>query len=507
MYHTFQNFYNWRLQPLILISIAICIKIAYFVFVFLSSNSHLPYFNIVINGDDVTYMSFTENIFLTGNYCVKTGAVYDYTFRMPGFAFLYVPIRFFTNKIITMNCIVIIQVVLSGIAAYCLARLAKNIFKNNHIFYFVYLLTTLGFYLPMYNNILVTESLATSFLIFSFYFLFQAFDTKKSSLFLVSGFFMTWLIFLRAFMIVIFIVTILLIIWYVFNKVTKIKNLIFFMLPFLLIDGAWATRNYYKLQRFYPLESSVNANECNLKCIAASAHFIQAFGFQWEQWARDSERGWLESNNLKAMKKNSIFPPRTFNGGLTIDSLLKARECIQLANNFNLGIDERTFADKNATRLLNKFITELKKNRPWDYYLFNKLRSVRSFLSENLYYPLISLPFPMNGILVFIDLFIDKFLKFVGLFGAFFILFKFYRDYITVFIITSVPFFLLALFPVFLGDDEHREFFMAYPFLIISSAYFFTVLFKSRYKWLLSALVLVIPFWLAAYSTFLKIYY
>ena len=462
---------------------------------------------MIVNGDDVTYMAFSENIFVIGDYCVKTGNVYDYTFRMPGFAFLYVPIRIFTNKIITMNSLVIIQIVLSGIAAYYLAWLAKNIFKNNKVFYFVYFLTAFGFYMPMYNSILVTESLATSFLIFSLYFFHQAIETKKNSFFLFSGLFMTWLIFLRAFMIMIFIVTIMLIVWYVFKKVTSFKHVIFFLLPFLLIDGVWATRNYYKINNFLPLESSVNSNQCNLKSTTASAVFIKTFGFHWEQWVRDSERGWLESNNPKAMMKNSIFPSRTFNGGLTIDSLLKVRECVQLANNNNFGLEERYVADANATRLLHKFITELKKNRPWDYYLFNKIRTLRSFLSENVYYPLVSLPFPLNGIFVFIDLFIDMLLKCVGLFGALYILFKYHRNYSVVFIITFVPFFLLALFPIYLGDDEHREFFMAYPFLIISSAYILSLIFNSRYKWLLLSLVLFIPFLLAAYSTFLKVYY
>ena len=363
MYNIFQRFDNWKLQPLILISVAICIKIAYFIFIFLSSNSHLPYLNMIVNGDDVTYMAFSENIFVIGDYCVKTGNVYDYTFRMPGFAFLYVPIRIFTNKIITMNSLVIIQIVLSGIAAYYLAWLAKNIFKNNKVFYFVYFLTAFGFYMPMYNSILVTESLATSFLIFSLYFFHQAIETKKNSFFLFSGLFMTWLIFLRAFMIMIFIVTIMLIVWYVFKKVTSFKHVIFFLLPFLLIDGVWATRNYYKINNFLPLESSVNSNQCNLKSTTASAVFIKTFGFHWEQWVRDSERGWLESNNPKAMMKNSIFPSRTFNGGLTIDSLLKVRECVQLANNNNFGLEERYVADANATRLLHKFITELKKKQ------------------------------------------------------------------------------------------------------------------------------------------------
>lgn len=488
---------KWKWKAVFLILFSILVKWIYFFIIHsLYSNNSPHLFNLFV-GDDKVYMEFCENFYNKGVYFIKTGESFDYTFRMPAFNFLYYPLRLFLSKELTMDGIIIIQTTLSGLACYFLAKISQTLFNSKKVFYFVYALTCFGFLNSFYNNQLMRESLAFSSIIFTVYFMLKGIESKRKTHFILAGFFMTWLIFLRPYVIVLYAVLFCVILIYIYKKKVSLKSFILYNLIFTVLISLWTYRNFVKTGSFIPLESSISwANELQ----RSKLDFIKVFGFQCETWIPNTQSNWLDTKkaNLDIEQINQIFPKRTFNGDLTIDSLIKLKK---VYNNSieSLSFNSKPNSDKQeALRLFNKFEDELKKERPFDYYFFNRLRIVKSFLRENTYTQFTRLKYPLNVLGVFTETFYNIGVKLFGIFGLILIAFKYYKNYLILATIVFFPAFILFFFPIYSGIDETRFFFLTTPFLMISSAYLIEKLLKKN-KFKLSYLVvcLLIPFFIS----------
>jgi hypothetical protein len=501
----FINVDNWKSKSLIFLIISILIKLIYFLVCYFLNDTTTLYLYF---GDSHEYMESCENLFLNGEYIVNT--IYgfkDPTFRMPGFTFVYIPLRFFLNKEFTMDGIIYFQILCSGIASYLLAVLAKNIFNNKMIFYFVFFISNLGLGLNSYNNILLTESLAASFLIFSLYSYERGIKSGHSNFFLTSGFFMTWMVFMRPYMIVLFLFAIVLLFYFQHKKINFKFDLFFFILTFLIIDGCWTLRNYIKTDKFIPLQSSNNFLLSKPKCEQAKFKFITSFGFNFEWWIRNSNGSWF--NNPKQVQNlpipnNKIIPSFVFNENLTIDSLIKARDYMHLVQNRQISNEKIKYYDFHSERIFKKFIEKYKSNRPIDYYVGSRIRLIKSFMSDNHYWQLEKITYPYNLLVIFGDFFSNYLIKIIGFIGLFFVILKYGKSNYLVLLITIIPLFIIGLFPIFYGVDEKRFFLLAIPSLIVSAGYLLTY-FLSIKNYYFLIFILLIPFLLATISTIHKI--
>src|SRR5208283_4201159 len=105
------------------------------------------------------------------------------------------------------------QLAFSSLSVYLLALTSMNLFNKVQPFYFVFYLYAISSFASLFDSLLLSESLATSFLIIAVYFFFlyfRGFSTpapgfsgravapghaKKDIFF--SGLFLTWVVFLR----------------------------------------------------------------------------------------------------------------------------------------------------------------------------------------------------------------------------------------------------------------------------------------------------------------------
>lgn len=491
------KFDNWKWKAFFLILISILLKWVYFVIIHSLYSNNSPHLYNLFVGDDKIYMEFCENYFSKGIYFIKTGDAFDYTFRMPAFNFLYYPLRLFMSKELTMDGIIIIQTTLSGFACYYLAKISNMLFNSKKVFYFVYALTCFGFLNAFYNNQLIRESLAFSSIIFTVYFMLKGFESKNKIHFILAGFFMTWLIFLRPYVIVLYAVLFCVILIYIVKKKVSLKSFILYNLIFTVLISFWTYRNFDKTKSFIPLESSLSwANELQ----RAKLDFIKVFGFQCETWIPNTQSNWLDSKeaNLNKEKIKQIFPPRTFNGDLTIDSLIKLKKV------YNNSIESLCFNSKpnydkqESLRLFNKFEDELKKKRPFDYYFFNKVRIVISFLRYNTFHEFILLKYPFNVLGVFTETFYNIAIKLFGILGLLLIAIKYHKNYLILATVVFFPTFILFFFPIYSGLDETRFFFLMTPFLMISSGYLIDKLIKKNiYKLTFLVVCFLIPFYIS----------
>ena len=192
-----------------------------------------------VDGDTYSYLHPIDNLLSAGSYSP------DY--RMPGYGFLYFFFRLVFSQVIACNILVLLQYILAGISVYYLALSARIIFKNDRLFYLVYFLFLFSTYSNYYDGWLLTESFCSSALIFGGYFFVKYFSSARKNNLVLSGVFIAWTIFLRPVffpLVLLFPVLILLSKQGETGKQRSSKGLIYFLLPFIITETAWVSRNY-----------------------------------------------------------------------------------------------------------------------------------------------------------------------------------------------------------------------------------------------------------------------
>ena len=397
---------------------------------------------------------------------------------------LYLPLRLFFDKHTTLTLFVIIQALLAAIASYVLAKSAYKIIKSEFSFYAVFSIYASSLYVANYNHRLYSESLALSAIIFAFYFFIETMESKKTVHVFLMSLFIIWAVFLRPFLAPLIILVGLLFLYKSISRAMKIKSLLVFGMPILLIFGSWTYRNYLNSSAFIPLQSGSNWYDSD-EVTKSRTDFIRAFGLGWIWWNENSEHTWFM--NDETIKKfntrrpsDSIFTHRyfsknMFSNGLTIDSLKKAREYYWNSENNNFSETQRgQFAHKSAS-LLNKFIKLQKEKYPLNYYIVYPSNVFWKLLYQVHNASITSIKYPLNVIFMFTDAITNYS---VFLFGFISILLMLFFNRVRLFemSIIIIPMFLLSYFSFVLRIDESRFVTMNFPFLLIASVYGISIL-------------------------------
>ena len=432
-----------------------------------------------IRGDAFMYVGLPENLYKYGTYTFLNG----YTSTMPGMTFLYIPLRFIFSQHITLTLFIIIQTLLSAISIYLLARIAEKIFNSKKIFLCVFLLYLFSTYVKNYNNFLLTESLAVSTLIISLFYLLK-FSEKKNYYFLVlSGIFITWSIFLRPFLLPVFLIFALYIL--IFINHNRIKNIILFLLPFIIAEAIWISRNYNLTNKFIPLQTAgpfTDKEDYNYD------KFLKSFGFSTVWFSSGSgigsEATWFSSDKtiktFETVRPNDdIFPKYIFTDSLNIDSLKYARYCLWQEENDSLSQQQVEYYHKRSNIIFRKFINS---HSFFTTQIRSRFMLLFKFMNQSSCAPLKCIKYPFNVLLVFFDSFINYFVILSGFLSLLYLSIKLKRNFKILLLIGFVPAFIFILFPLYLQFIESRELTLAYPFLCILSVYLFFEFYK-KYKW------------------------
>ncbi|MDB5283627.1 MAG: hypothetical protein JWO06_2702 [Bacteroidota bacterium] len=479
------------------VAIAVAFKIFFYFSAVKSTEGHAFY---SLKGDAIDYVGYCENLYKTGQHYVTYDGIKVYSARMPGYVFFYLPIRMFLSQHHTLLALIFLQILLSAISTYYLALLAYKLFKDVLIFYLTFILYCLSSFVAAYNGSFYTESFSTSLLIFSSYLLFTARENQSLWRFFVAGLFMSLVIFFRPYMGLVW-ALICLFLW-VRNK--NLKLAIVYGSSFLLMDSLWLIRNYVNEKRIIPLQSTVVWYKSEFKSLEGQVDFIHQFGFHFIYWSPTSQHTWFMSDEEAAKLEvkrpgKEAFPARTFNGGLTYDSLLAARANILCAFDSSQTRAARFSCDSEALRILNKFSSNLRSNRPMDYYVLNRARLAVIFLNQPLGVSLKSLKYPLNVLMVFEDSFVNYLVIIGGLIGLLALIMLHFRNYDYMNFAVMIPLYIVALFGFIVPSDEGRYLVLGFPFLAITCSWLI-VRFSSKKGALLIVPMIGIVAWLALHS-------
>lgn len=461
---------NWKLW----ISIAFICKLILFVFCTNKEGINpIEGFWGHFGGDTDSYLMPIENLVNNGEYTP------DY--RMPGYGVFYLPLFWFFSKAVALNILIVLQLILSIISTYLIAKIALKVFTSTPIFYLTFFLYVINTHVDLYLDILLTESLTTSFLIIAYY-LFIIFIEKNNYINLfISGLLLTEIIFLRPiFSPLLFLFLLVLVVHLFRNKFNnKLIISLLFLSSFIIIDTTWATRNYIVHKKFAPLTTSLYYPEIENSIILPVANFINSFGGNSVWWETRAEIRWFGfGDNVefgKGVDRNTKLPSEIYTSQFNLDSLILIRaKVISVLKDTSLTIEQNKVLTEQIRLSFNNFTQSIKSEKPFLYFIKAPLIITKTFFlhsgTQNLFFKSAS---ELNKFEYLIKIFYSLLYIITivfGFLGTFLLIKKSFKlNNIT--IITGIIAYLAVIHPIFLRAAEPRYFVPAWPFVIICFSY------------------------------------
>lgn len=246
---------DWR----ILVMVAIAWRIA-LVFLFSWPVADLtpdkviaPGFGMISN-DYNYYFIPAENLYSEGEYTYRNDL--PFAGRMPGYAVFYLLFRFFFSQEGTNLMMIVAQAVLGGLGVYALARASEMFFRRKDAFWITFALGMLYPVSAFFDYQTMNEGLSISALSFCLYFLLVGLEKRHWIYLILAGLMLTWAFFLRPFLGVLVPLLALYVLWARSGSVgARLSVTTLFVLPFMLILGAWNVRNYQQFGKVVVMQT------------------------------------------------------------------------------------------------------------------------------------------------------------------------------------------------------------------------------------------------------------
>ena len=248
-----------------------------------------------------------------------------------------------------------------------------------------------------------------------------------------------------------------------------------FVLPFIIIQGLWTTRNYIVHHKiFVPTQTEFYSGY--LPSMLAAFKFQGCFG--------DMKTGYFFPNgtwqNMNPDLKNVqevIFPVETFTNDFNNDSLLELRKFAPIIISKNLPAAQKNFYDQLFTQKLNRYTSSLKKNHKFLVYVKAPLfrLSDHIFKTSGVQF-LFSKPFKkLTLIQKAIKLFFVT-IYMLAYYGAIFFILKtaFRPKFDIPLLLSCCCLYGMLVHPLIMGTSDVRYLYVSYPFIALCATIFYT---------------------------------
>ena len=410
-------------------------------------------------GDSLGYFEPMENLLQYGRY--------EDDFRMPGYGWLYFLLRLFLSIPDTLNIIIVLQLLFSALSVYLLAHCALFLFKREIYFYLTFVIYLISTFVSLWDPYLLTESFTTSALITSTYFILKPGKDKIKCF--IGGVFLTWAIFMKPVLVPLLIFFIPLIIA---RNRSFLVNTIFFLLPFLCLDGIWVIRNYETHGRFIPLQKHTFWAPTQSNYIPDLYEFMHSFGGSIAHWEPGGEVGFFYPGRVPGSKKEISLPTWIYTSRFNYDSMVSLRNEI----NFYHSIAEGKLKDSLNQQLKSKigsYTISVREEKPFVYHIRSRLHSSWRYLLNSPTYYLFHQDFdilPLHKKLIVCFYWILYFIVLIGgAVGIILMIVQGIRE--KKFDLLGIALsggYLATVFPFVFKMDEPRYFVNGYPFFVLS---------------------------------------
>lgn len=384
---------NWKFWVLIIFFVKVIVLSFFFI--------KATHSNYDINGLAIIHNDFNEfiepcnQLVEKGIYALKNSNQ-PYMSRLPGYGFPYIIYRFLFSAFISIQLIVLSQIVLSSFAIYALGHIIFLFTKNKKYFYFTILIFPIFIFFNKEDLFTGPASFSYSAFILHLFFLQEFFNNKKNKHLLISGGFLTWLFFLRPFTLI-FIGSLIvsLMMKRNFKLNHKIKILILLFLPFIFFEVVWTTRNYLNTGKFIPLQDAYVPGQefkytegCDINCTAKYSvvgvrKLVASWGGNSNWFIPGTEMHWFFNKNQESDDDYTFLKKNIFSKGFNKDSLQNLKSIFLASFNPKINIEERKKIDKNILQKSKEFKNIFKVNHPFQFYFTSYILRFKNFLLIN----------------------------------------------------------------------------------------------------------------------------
>ncbi|TAH21427.1 MAG: hypothetical protein EAZ08_03655 [Cytophagales bacterium] len=436
----------------------------------------------ICNGDCPDYLHTAQNLANTGTFGrLADGKVHPYAGRMPGYDVVLAPLFLFFDDFWVKNLAYILQIILSAISTYFLAKTAYLIFHSARFFYLTFFIYAINSFITFYDLFILTESFCVSALIIGIY-LFIA--GKNHWYYIFSGAFLTWAILMRPYILPLLVLFCLYLFYTHFYQQKKslfnvLKILVSFNSIFLINEVIWTARNYVHFNKFIPVVTDVHAGLKEGKFLALM-EFVQAWGGDMVGWNPEAEITLFykvpQINHLPTKYKSfEDLPAYIFTPAYNTDSLQKIKLLYAMADDPAVSAKEKMIADLEVTQMLRRYRNSFMEEKPFYFRVVAPLRLLPKFLLHSGSYNISNTPFAKQNLFQkFIKISYSALYYFVLLIGfsfAFYALFHFRQMPLAYWLMLLIPLYIVTLCPLVLRRIEYRYFITAYPYLTILACY------------------------------------
>jgi len=441
-----------------------------------AQNGGLAGFLGSFGGDTKTYIDPIDNLLRSGSY--------EPDQRMPGYGIIYFFLRLGLTKVIALNVLLFLQYIAASLSVYLLALSARKIFQSTAIFYTVFYLFLISTYSNLEDATLLTESLTNSFLIFAVYFLLNWRETYRTIYLIIAGILTTEVIFLRP----IFLPLLLLFALFILLTARKsgkryfLKYALVFLVPFILIDGAWIVRNFAVNKRFIPLMATLygeNEDGVKPKVEWAAIDFLKCWGGNYVWWDPRSEMRYFNIRETPANSHGKLMqdkfkpiPSDIYTSVFNADSLAALRDVIA-----TIDFDSSLANCRDCAYVVAKFKKyglSIKKEKPFLYYIIAPARMFSNFFVHSGTYNLFSKPAnELNKLEFLTKIAYSLFYVFSLILGFTGLVLLIPRSLLfgPESLVTGIVAYTTVIHPLILRLCEARYFMPAWPFLLVLVAY------------------------------------
>ena len=405
--------------------------------------------------------------------------------RMPGFVPICAPLYYFFGYKGTCIVLAILQLICDAIACYLVAWIALFLFKSQIAFNITFILYALSSFVSVYTHYGSSESLCTFFIIISVYYFLKFTGENKSKYLFYCGLFITWAVFMRPAIGLMFALFPLL---YFMNssfmKELKLKKIIshlfIFGIVFFIVEAIWVYRNYNVLHRFVPLEISQE----NFGSPQYRAWIKFTSQMACEQFNKDDKNAlrWFNPNfrNEPEVLNGNPFNEKNFTADFNFDSLKVLRNLNLLSTDTALAEEKRKQCGDLVLLKIDSYSKSLRINHVFRYYFINKLILLQKFLFVKQTY---ALPFIENSLyqksVRGANWLLNSFTIALGLLGMLLSIIQKNKLAFSISLLALVHIFVHALI---LGFIEHRYLVSVFPLLVIFSSLPLSLLFSKFFR-------------------------
>lgn len=301
--------------------------------------------------------------------------------RMPGYTPPLYLARMVLSRGAAADAVVLLQWFLACCAAWACTVMVLWLTRSSRWATLAFVLQCTAMFHARLENTLLSESFCTSALTLAVFSLMAHLRNGRKGWLFAAGLLLTWAVFLRPIYVLLFPVFGLLLLvrtaqpWRV-----RAGQVLLFMLPWFVIDGAWILRNYRVHGEVRPLTNGLYNPKFTASPYHALLQFVTAYGGNYNFWDPTSDLRWFGLRDLPAQgavpqtSEDKEPPSYAYASEYNRDSLLQFRPLMERLRDTTISVVEQDSIRARVWEMAMRYRAAYVEEHPFRYHITSRVQ-------------------------------------------------------------------------------------------------------------------------------------